>query len=170
MNVIRLVLLSIPPYLIFVALRSTIDAASVKPFNTANVLIGITVYMMLAGGWMMVFPLRTLLLGLAGASLAAQILLAVLTVRTFRKLYKVGVPWRRLAPALAAALVLGFAALAFRMAAGSPVPVPTAILAEAALTAIYLAVLAKRRSGWLIYTWNVGVCRRTEWPANGLQP
>jgi len=102
--------------------------------------------------------------------LASQILLALLTARTFRKLYGVGVPWRRLAPSFATAVALGAAAMAFRKFAGGRLPLPAAILAETVVTLLYLAVLARRRSGWLIYTWNVGVCRRMNWSAESLEP
>ncbi|HUA98735.1 MAG TPA: hypothetical protein VMA34_10440 [Terracidiphilus sp.] len=170
MDIIRLVLVAIPAYLFFVALRNTIDAASVKPFNTANVMISLTVYLALVAAWMGLFPGRTLLLGIAGSLLASQILLALLTARTFRKLYGVGVPWRRLAPSFATAVALGAAAMAFRKFAGGRLPLPAAILAETVVTLLYLAVLARRRSGWLIYTWNVGVCRRMNWSAESLEP
>jgi O-antigen/teichoic acid export membrane protein len=164
MGVIRLVLLAIPPYLFFVGLRSTIDAATVKPFNTANVLISLAVYLGLIAGWIVMFPVQSLLMGIAASLLSSQILLALLTARTFRRFYGLGIPWRRLRPSFVAALVLGAAAYAFRRLQSGPISLVEAILTEAALAAIYLVALAKLGSGWVAYTWNVGVCRRIDWP------
>lgn len=166
MGVIRLVLLAIPPYLFFVALRSTIDAATVKPLNTANVLVSLAVYLGLIAGCILMLPVQSLLLGIAGSLLGSQILLALLTARTFRKFYGVSIPWRRLGPSFAAALVLGAAAFALRWLQHGSVPLVEAILVEAVLTAIYVAALARMGSGWVAYTWNVGVCRRVDWPTN----
>ncbi len=163
MGVIRVVLLAIPFYLFFAALRSTIDAATVKPYNTANVMTSLAVYVALIFAWIEFFPGQSLLGGIAAALLISQILLALLTARTFRRSYGVGVPWRKLGPSFTAALVLGAAALAFRSWQSGPLPLPEAVLAEALLAAIYLAVLARLGSGWLSYAWNVGVCRRAGW-------
>lgn len=169
MDVIRLELVGIPAYLFFIALRSTIDAASVKAYNTGNILITLAVYAVLIGGMIVLLPGDHLLVGIAGSLLTAQLLLAVLTARTFRKLYGVGIPWRRLGPSLVAAVTLGAAALAFRILAGAQVPLLAAILVETVLTSLYLAFLARRKSGWLIYMWNVGVRRRADWSIKGLK-
>ncbi len=166
MGVIRLVLLAIPPYLFFVALRSTIDAATVKPFNTANVLISLVVYLGLITGSIMILPGRLLLLGIAGSLLGSQILLALLTARTFHRFYGLGIPWRRLGPSFVTALVLGVAAFAFRWLQSGRIPLLEAVLVEAVLTSIYLAALAKLGSAWVAYTWNVGVRRRADWTPN----
>jgi O-antigen/teichoic acid export membrane protein len=166
MGVIRLVLLAIPFYLFYVALRSTIDAATVKPLNTGNVLISLAAYLLLISVCIVVFPNLSLLDGIAGSLLGSQILLAVLTARTFRKFYGLGIPWRRLAPSFAAAAMLGAAAFGLRQAIGAPISLPAAILAEVVFTAVYVTVLAKRGSGWIVYTWNVGVLRRGSWPAS----
>ena len=166
MCVIRLVLLAIPFYLFYVALRSTIDAATVKPLNTANVLISLAVYLVLIGGCIIDFPNLSLLDGIAGSLLGSQILLAVLTARTFRKFYGLGIPWRQLAPSFAAAVTLGVVAFGLRQVLGGPISLPAAIVAESIFTAAYVAVLAKRGSGWIVYTWNVGVLRRGNWPAS----
>jgi hypothetical protein len=163
MGVIRVVLLAIPPYLFFAALRSTIDAATIKPYNTANVMASLTVYVALIVAWIKFFPGHSLLAGIAWSLLTSQILLALLTARTFRRFYGVGVPWRKLGPSFVTAVVLGVAALVFRAWQHGPVPVLQAALAEAALAAIYLFVLARLGSGWLSYAWNVGVCRRADW-------
>lgn len=164
MGVIRLVLLAIPPYLFFMTLRSTIDAATVKPLNTANVMISVAVYVGLIVAWIKLFSTPSLLAGIAGSLLVSQVLLAVLTARTFRRFYGFGIPWRRLVPSFAAALALGGVALGFRAWQSGTVPVVEAVAVEAALAAVYFLVLARLGSGWICYTWNVGVLRRSTWP------
>ncbi len=165
MGVIRMVLLAIPFYLFFVTLRSTIDAATVKPFNTANVMVSLAVYVGLIALWMAIFPLPTLLVGIAVSLLVSQMLLALLTARTFRRFYGLGIPWRRLGPSFVAALALGGAAFAFRSWQSGPMPVAQALVAELVLATVYVAVLARLGSGWLAYTWHVGVRRQASWPA-----
>jgi O-antigen/teichoic acid export membrane protein len=166
MGVIRLVLLAIPPYLFFVALRSTIDAATVKPANTANVLISLAVYLGLIAGWIMFFSTSSLLMAIAGSLLASQLLLATLTARTFRTLYGLTIPWRKLFPAFTVALLLGAVAVALRTLQTGLIPFLEAMLVETVLLAVYLAALAHFKSGWVAYTWNVGVRRRTDWPTD----
>lgn len=170
MDVIRLVLLAIPFYLFYVGLRSTIDAATVKPLNTLNVLMSLGVYLALIAGWITCFHGRSLLVGVAGSLLASEILLSLLTAHTFRKFYGLDIPWRRLGPSFAAAVLLGGAAFALREFMSAPISLPIAALAEVVFAALYVAVLAKRRSGWIVYTWNVGVLRREDWPVSAARP
>lgn len=167
-GVIRTVLLAIPPYLFFTTLRSTIDAATVKPYNTANVMISLGVYVGLIVGWFRLFPGHSLLAGIAGSLLASEVLLALLTARTFRKLYGLSIPWRRVAPSFAAALVLGLVAFALHAGYRGPLPLPLAIATEIALAAAYLAFLTRIGSGWISYTWNVGILRHADWPVQPL--
>jgi O-antigen/teichoic acid export membrane protein len=170
MGVIRMVLMAIPPYLFFVALRSTIDAATVKPANTTNVLVSLSVCLGLIGSWIALFHAHSLLVAIAGSLLASQVLLAILTARTFRRFYGLAIPWRRLMPSFAVAFVLGTVAFALHWLHSGPVPAIEAIGAELTLTTIYLVVLGKRGSDWISYMWNVGVRRRADWPANIVQP
>lgn len=169
MGVIRMVLLAIPCYLFFMTLRSTIDAATVKPINTVNVMIALSVYVGLTMAWIELLPGRSLLVGVAASLLVSEVLLAALTARTFRQLYGLGIPWRRVGPSLAIALALGGVAMAFRAWQSGPLPVIEAAGVEALLAAMYFTALARRGSGWLSYMWNVGVLRHAGWavPAEG---
>lgn len=169
-GVIRTVLLAIPPYLFFTTLRSTIDAATVKPWNTVNVLITLAIYVALLVGWLKFFPGRSLLAGIAGSLLASEVLLAVLTVRTFRRLYGLSVPWRQVAPSLAAAAVLGLLAFALHASHRGPLPVIETLAVELVFAAAYLAFLIRTGSGWISYTWNVGILRRADWQIAPAQP
>lgn len=169
MTVIRLVLLAIPFYLFFVALRSTIDAVTVKALNTVNVMASLAVYVALIALWIAFLPRPSLLVGVAVSLLASQMLLALLTARTFRRLYRLGIPWRQLMPSFATALLLGGAAYGLRAWQSGTFPVFEAAIVEAVLTAVYFAVLARRGSAWLAYAWNVGIMRRADWPASAME-
>jgi hypothetical protein len=157
MGVIRLVLLAIPPYLFFVTLRSTIDAITVKPYNTLNVLISLGTYVGLIAGWIHFLPGRSLLLGIAVSLLGSQMLLGLLTARTFRKFYGLGVCWRALGPSFAVAAALGVIAIVFHSLCNSVLTLPQAVAAEAVITATYIAVLAARGSEWISYMWHRGI-------------
>jgi O-antigen/teichoic acid export membrane protein len=157
MVVIRLVLLAIPPYLFFVTLRSTIDAITVKPYNTLNVLISLGTYVGLIAGWIHFLSGRSLLLGIAVSLLESQMLLGLLTARTFRKFYGLGVCWRALGPSFAAAAALGVIAIIFHSLCNSVLTLPQAVAAEAVITATYIAVLAARGSEWISYMWHRGI-------------
>lgn len=163
MGVIRLVLLTIPPYLFYMTLRSTIDAATVKPYNTANVMSSLAVYVGLVLVWIRFLPDHSLLVGIAASLFASQLLLALLTARTFRQFYGLGIPWRQLRPSFLAALGLGGAAFAFRSWRTGPMPIIEALGAELVFVSVYLGILARLRSGWLSYAWHVGIQQRADW-------
>ena len=157
MLVIRLLLVAIPPYLFYMALRSTIDAASVKPLNAWNVLLALTIYLLLIGASVKFLPREFLLTGIAGSLFIALIVLGSMTLRTFRNLYGVRMPWDQSAPSLLAALGLGAVGFAFRTFQSSPMHPAQVVLLEGGLSSAYLAFLAAVGSNWLRYTWNMGV-------------
>lgn len=159
-GVVRLVLLAIPPYLFFVTLRSTVDAVTVKPLNTRNVLASLAVYLTFIAAWIAFTPGRNLLVGIAIAILMSQVLLAFLTVHTFHRFYGVSVPWLRLLPSFLMAIVLGAAAFAWHAIRNNSISLPEAILVEAVLASAYLAMLARHKSGWVTYAWQAAMHRR----------
>jgi len=162
-DVIRLLALAVPPYLFYMALRSTIDAATVKPLNAGNVLVGLMTYFALVGGSVKLLPVKFVLLGIAGSLFVTLVVLAVLTVRTFRRLYGVSLPWGRTAPSLIAAIVLGAVAFVCRWLHNSPITAVQLVLLELGLSFAYLAILAMLGSGWLQYVWNAGLRGRIGW-------
>jgi O-antigen/teichoic acid export membrane protein len=162
-GVIRLVLLAIPSYLFYMALRSTIDAITVKPCNSANVSISLAVYFLLIAAWIYFTPGWSVLTGIAISLLGAQVLLGFMTARTLHGLYAVGVPWRSVVPSICIALGLGALAYIFRSLCSASASPVVMILFELGVVAIYLAILAKRGSKWIAYTWNVGILGRTRW-------
>ena len=163
MLVIRLLVVAIPPYLFYMALRSTIDAASVKPLNAWNVLTALMVYLLLIGASVKFVPRTFLLEGIAGSMFITLIVLGSLTLRTFRKLYDVSLPWARSAPSLLAAVGLGAVAFAFRSFQSSPMGPLQAVLLEGGLSSAYLALLTSVGSTWLQYTWRMGLGGRKSW-------
>lgn len=163
MRVIRLILLAVPPYLLYMALRSTIDAATVRPLNAGNVLIAISVYILLIGVSAEFLPARFLLEGIAGALLTVLILLGVLTWRSVRKLYALTIPWAHLLPPLIATLGLGGAAYLFRLLHGFSEHPLQVVFLEAGLTCAYLALLTSFGSRWLHYLWRTVFAGRRTW-------
>lgn len=163
MLVIRLLVVAIPPYLFYMALRSTIDAASVKPLNAWNVLIALVIYLLLIGASVKFVPRRFLLEAIAGSMFITLIVLGSLTLRTFRKLYDVSIPWVQSAPSLLAALGLGAVAFAFRFFQSYPMHPVQVVLLEGGLSSAYLALLTSVGSTWLQYTWRMGFGGRRSW-------
>ena len=163
MLAIRLLLVAIPPYLFYMALRSTIDAASVKPLNARNVLLVLTIYLLLIGASVKFLPREFLLEGIAASLFITLIVLGSLTLRTFRKLYDVSMPWAQSAPSLLAALGLGAVAFAFRSLQSSPMHPAQVVLLEGGLSSAYLALLTSVGSSWLQYTWRMGFGGRRSW-------
>ncbi len=148
-GVIRLLILAIPPYLFYVVLRSTIDAADVTPYNARNVLIGLAVHLVLLAAVVTLMPRGLLLEGIAGSLLVAFMVLGFLTERTFCRLYKLRVPWRRSAPAISIALGFGCVAWVFRFWHGAPVKPLVVVAIEAGFGLAYLAILRAIGSTWL---------------------
>ncbi len=162
-RVIRLILLAVPPYLLYMALRSTIDAATVRPLNAGNVLVAISVYVLLIGTSAKFLPARFLLEGIAAALLAVLILLGMLTWRSVRKLYALAIPWGRLLAPLMATLGLGGVAYLCRLLLGfSEHPFQVALL-EVGLTCAYVALLTSFGSRWLHYLWRIVFGGRRSW-------
>jgi len=169
-NVIRLVLLAIPSYLFYVALRSAIDAVTVKPCNAMNVLASLALFLTMTAISIRFLPRHVLLAAIAASLLVAHILLGWLTARTFRRFFALRTPWKRMAPSLLTALALGGLAFAGRWALGELQSPLWAAAFEAALIVAYVAVLAGRGSGWIAYTWNVGLRGRRNWQFGSARP
>jgi O-antigen/teichoic acid export membrane protein len=156
-DVIRLLILAIPPYMFFTLLRSSIDAATIKAHNTANVLIGLAIYIALLGLTVVSLPAHWVPEGVAGSLLAAIGALGILTARTFCRLYGARIPWRRLIPSMVAAGLLGGVSLLYRSLQGAWVRPTPVIGLELLLGASYLGILGLFGSGWVRYSWRMAL-------------
>lgn len=149
LTVTRLLLLAVPPYLLFIALRSCIDAATVKACNTTNVLISLVVFALLTVATIKMLPLNDLLNGLALSLVAALVVLGFLSARTFRQLYGVSVPLKQYGTSLALGLLLGAFSYGFRQLVSFQHGYLVAALFEIAIIAAFLRILTKLKSPWL---------------------
>ena len=77
--VIRVVMLAVPAYMYFLALRSVVDAASEVAYNARNVLITLAVLLVLSAGVIRFIPHDRIVLGVAAATAIA---ICVLGFRT----------------------------------------------------------------------------------------
>lgn len=153
--VVRLLILAIPPYLFYMALRSSIDAVTVKARNTGNVLIALAVYLVLIGATVKWLPATFLLESMAISLIVALVVLGVLTVRTFRELFSLSIPWGRCAPSLAAATALGAASYAFSSVPGVHQAPILAVFFELLVSGLFLGALIKLGSPWLGFVWEM---------------
>ena len=149
MLLIRILLAAIPFYLFFTALRSAIDAATVKPLNACNVLIALAVFTALVGAAVMVAP-RAWLLDLIGASLlGALVVIAGFTTRTLQQVYRVHLQWGRSFYALLLGAVLGASSGGIRWAEGFRTGVITLTVTELIMIALFIVVLKNNGTEWL---------------------
>jgi O-antigen/teichoic acid export membrane protein len=162
LGVIRVTLLSIPFYLLFACLRSVVDATSVTPYNTYNVLITLAAFLGMLGFAVWLSSAQTLLLNIALCIVVSQAILAWLTARIVRKLYRVQISWSRIATSIVVACVLaGVSFFARHMV--SNINFWQCLLIEFFVGALFLFALRRLGSPWMPFFWNLAIQRR---PAN----
>ncbi len=152
--IIRLMLLAIPPYLFYMALRSSIDAVTVKPRNAGNVIVALAIYLALIAASVKTLTGSFLLEGIAAGLVAALTVLGVLTARTFRDLYNLSVPWGKCASSMAAAVGLGAVSFAFRWIQPDHHESLVTLLWELLVGGLYVGVLTRLGSPWLGFVWD----------------
>jgi UDP-2-acetamido-2-deoxy-ribo-hexuluronate aminotransferase len=84
--VISVVMLAIPAYMYFVAMRSVVDAASAVAYNARNVLVALAVLVSLFAALIRFAPRANIVIGVAAATTVAMYVLAFATHRTLRDL------------------------------------------------------------------------------------
>lgn len=157
--ILRLVSLAIPSYLLFVALRSVVDAASVRPHNTNNVLVACAVFLLLTAVAVRAAPRSLLLASIAGSLVVAIGILAWLTNHTVRKLYQVGVEWRRSALPLLVGVFLAGTSLLFHWAQEFRTGLGLFLLIEMATGVVFLGLLKQMGSPWIPFFWQLAFAR-----------
>jgi len=148
--VVRLTLLALPFYLIYVGLRSAIDAASVRAHNAENVLLSLGLFLVASLAVVKLVPTARLLEGIALSLVAAAVLLGSLTLITVRRLYALAwPPWRALAdPGIAVSL--GAIAFVARQVSGGEISLPRFLAIETLTCAAFLGLLMALRTPWLV--------------------
>jgi len=163
-TLVRLLILAIPPYLYFMALRSGIDAMTVKPLNAMNVLIALAFYVGALAAVLNITPSAYLLDAIALSMVASLVLLGMLTARTFRKLYSLRIPWAQCLPALAIGLLSGGLCLAGRWVLGSKEGFVECSLMMVLSSSLFVVSLSKLRTPWFGFVWNNAFPKRkTDW-------
>ena len=153
-GIIRLVPCAIPFYLFFVSLRSVIDATSITAYNTYNIFAASGVLLGLVAIAVKLVPAHMLLQSLAGAMVVAIAVLAWLTGRTFRRLYDLSVDWKRSALPLLLGVLLGGTSLFLHWAQGFRTGLGQFFLIQLASGALFLGLLKRWGSPWLLFVWN----------------
>ncbi len=152
-GVIRILALAIPPFLFYVALRSVIDAASVKAYNARSVMIALGIFLFFTIAAIRLSPARFLLESIAGALFCAFIVLAWLTARSVRRLYGLRMSWADSRWSMGLALVLGAISLAIHWAGGFRTSLLLIFVLELVMTILFFAAAKELRSEWLLYAW-----------------
>jgi O-antigen/teichoic acid export membrane protein len=150
-DVIQILCLAIPAYLLYAVLRSFIDAASVKAYNARNIIIALACFLVLTGTGIGLAPRRLLLEAIAGALLAALAVLALLTSETVCSLYGLRMHWSRCLPSIVWSAGLFGGAVLSRHCAGLLDNLAGQIAVETAAAGLFGVVLVKSRTPWLMY-------------------
>jgi uncharacterized membrane protein YjjB (DUF3815 family) len=156
-TVICIIMLAIPGFMYYYTMRSVLDAASAKPYNTRNVLIALAVFCAMSITLVHVAPREWVLPGVSAAMTISIYVLAAATERSLRAVKLVSK-----APQMShlwiVALLAGVS-LAAQMA--SHFEITKAAFCAILLINIVLAVLLLRRSKppWLTFVSRVAFCR-----------
>ena len=153
LNVTRILLLAVPPYLFFMVLRCCIDAATPKARNTQNVLISLACFGVFMTATVSVLPQQFLLVGLATSLVIALLVLSILTARTFKQLYDLPVPLRHCAVSFSVGILLALLSYGFRQVGGFGSSYWLAAIFELVMVGVFVGVLVSLRSSWLSFLW-----------------
>jgi O-antigen/teichoic acid export membrane protein len=158
--IVRILAFAVPFVLFPVALRSVIDAVSVKASNAHNLLISFAAMLVFIAISVMMVPRAFLLIALAFSTVLTLALLAGLTAATVRRLCQVRPVWKSLAESLVVNLLLFATAAAMRGVVGAGTSLVRFIAFEVVICVVYLFVLVKRRPQWLQFIWQKSFLRQ----------
>ena len=146
-GVVRIIVLSVLPYLLFVTLRSVLDSIEERAVNSSNLYIAVAVTLIAS----VMLGRRFEAEGLAAAMAAGFLLLGVMTFRAVRQRYAFALQTLMVPHVLALNAALFLAALAVQAAVASrslPV-VATAVAAEGVFALLYGFVLWRLGARWM---------------------
>lgn len=115
-SVVRILLLGTPFYLFYTALRSTVDAGSIRALNSRNVMVSLVTLLLLMALDTILVRQDLLLHALAASSTVAFALLADLTRLSLVKLYGVRVLWKESIVPIVCTTVAGAISLTYHNA------------------------------------------------------
>ena len=154
-QVVRLVVLSIPAYVFFVAMRSAIDAATVVAHNAHSVYVALAVFVAFSVVAVRFCSLPFLLHGIAVAIVLGNTVLAWRTTRIAKDLLGVCVPWKESTVPLLLAFFLGVVSYGIHRWIGPEVGLLSLAMVQLAMAAIFFGALLKLGSSWLLDFWRL---------------
>jgi O-antigen/teichoic acid export membrane protein len=150
--VVRLLLLAVPFYVFYVALRSVVDAVSVIAYNTRNLLMVLGGLLIFVPPLVVLVPTPFVLDSIALAWVGSLAALGWLTARTLRKLLGLSINFRRMLAPISVAVILAGANLVVHWIDGFQTSILLVLLLEGVSFAIFLACLRKL-GPWVPYVW-----------------
>jgi O-antigen/teichoic acid export membrane protein len=148
-RIVRLLIVAIPFYFVYGGLRSIVDAAALKAYNTRNILISLVLFLIAVVPLTIYSAPRYLLEGLAASVVAAMGFLAWLTWRTVRRLFQIHLPGARVLPGISLALTLGGGSFLLHNVLRFQPGLAALIFYQTTLLVVYFAALWRLRSPWL---------------------
>jgi O-antigen/teichoic acid export membrane protein len=148
-GVIRLVLLSAPFDLIYVAAASFIDAAAVTAYNTRNVLISVGVFFAGVGFSGLALPRDSMLQAIAVSMFASLAVLGALTLYVSKQLFALRFSWSDWVRPFAVSAALAAICLVVRWLSGFSAGWAAFLGTEALIMGLYIWSLRRVRPGWL---------------------
>jgi len=147
--IMRIVFISIIFYAFYVAMRSILDAAKVKPLNTVNLFISLGIFLLMTGMLLFIFNLFTPIISLSIALTLAMISLGILTYISIRKIYpeRLKMDLNYLWIAIVVNILLGGVAILAKPFIASRLYY--LIVFEILLGFIYLSILWLLKTDWL---------------------
>lgn len=148
-NIVRVMLLATPLFIVYMAFRGIIDGVHVKPYNTINILISLAVLLvaMTLGVYWSNDDHKTL--AIAAAWVLGMSVLGALTIRTLRHLLQVRVNWRSLAFSCLIAAAFAAISIGERLVRGFAAGF-LELAAMVLIFSLYLIALWFRPHSWLV--------------------
>jgi O-antigen/teichoic acid export membrane protein len=153
-RIIQISVLAVPFYFIHAGLRSVIDAAAVKAYNTWNIVISGGVFLLSLLLVKSFVPYDHLLEGLAASGVIGLAVLAFCALRTIRRLIHVDVEWLQLLPGLFVAAIFGALSFLFHQWSHNELGLSALLLYELVVAGVYVCSMWMLRSSWVHFLLN----------------
>lgn len=155
--VISICLAGVPGFMYYAALRSVLDAASVKPYNTYNLLLALTVFAALCAVAIWLMPSSRVHLGIASALTIANLVLGQATRRSLHVLHlSLDAPGVSLLPLV---VLLGAISIAAQIAFHFAIGLPAFCAVQTLNGLIAWRWLCERRPEWMNFVGRAVLCR-----------
>jgi O-antigen/teichoic acid export membrane protein len=150
-RVIQITIIAVPFYFVYAGLRSVIDAAAVKAYNTQNILISLALFLAFAALVTASVPREHLLEALAASSVFGLAILAYCTLRTVQRLFQIDWKQIQILPGLTFAAILGMLSFSLHGWLHYQPGLIALLIFELAVTALYFVLLRLFGSRWVFF-------------------